>query len=181
MNENVKAKRPMEAFMTAAIFEIGMGSVVASRFKANEAVETGLFLVDTYCLGIKTAEFLKLDLDEYETEVLPMVAEGGRLEKIQPACAQKLVEQAAAYAAKLGFSPHHDYRKACRVFGGVSAQACASDFVFGLDGKPFYVPGPYDTAAEMHLILSVLESGCGPGNYAFDLLPALNEEAWRGD
>ncbi|MDB6036151.1 MAG: hypothetical protein JWM16_6489 [Verrucomicrobiales bacterium] len=184
MNDNFKVKRAMEAFMTAEMFEIGMGSVAVSRFKTNGAVETGIFLVDTYCLGIKNAEFLKLDLEEYETEVLPMVAAGGPLERIETACARKLVEQAAAYAHKLGFSPYPDYKKACRVFGGISAEACPPNFVFGLDGKPFFVPGPYDTAEEIHLVLTVLESKCGPGNYEFDLLPLLparDGETWKQD
>jgi hypothetical protein len=184
MNDVFKIRRATEALMTSAIFEIGMGSVVVSRFKTNGTVESGIFLLDTYCLGIKNAEFLKLGLDEYETEVLPMVEAGGQLERIEPACARKLVEQAAEYAHRLGFSPYPDYKKACRVFGGISAAACASDFVFGLDGKPFFVPGPYDTAEEIHLVLTVLESKCGPGNYEFDLLallPDMDGETWKQD
>src|SRR4051794_15779271 len=184
MNDVYRVKRPTEAFMTAAIFEIGMGSVMVSRFKTDGDVESGIFLLDTYCVGVKNAEFLKVDLDEYQTEILPMVEVGGRLERIQPACARKLVEQAAAYAHGLGFSPHPDYKKACRVFGGISAEACASQFVFGLDGKPFYVPGPYDTAEVIHLVLRVLDAKCGVGNYAFDLsplLPVMDGEDWKED
>ncbi|MDB6016244.1 MAG: hypothetical protein JWR19_733 [Pedosphaera sp.] len=174
MNTDIKGKRPPEAFMTANTFEIGIGRVIVSRFKPDDTVEFGIFLVDTYCLGIKDAGFVKESLLIYQTEILAQMGGEDGLEKIEPACGRKLLEQAAAYAARLGFAPHRDYKKACRVFGGISAAACSSDFVFGLNGKPFFIPGPYDTPQRIDTIVSVLDSRCGPGNYDFDLVTPMD-------
>jgi hypothetical protein len=56
-----------------------------------------------------------LDISEYEDEFLPRVGEQDPLEPMEPAGARKFVEGAVGYAARLGFSPHPDYKRACRV------------------------------------------------------------------
>jgi hypothetical protein len=168
-------KRPPEAFQSAKLWESGVGYVVISRFKGNGSVEAGVFLLDTYCLGVKNGFFTRVDESEYEEEVLNSVFdEDGRI-PLSPACARKLVESAIQYAQSLGFAPHPDYKAACRVLGGISSAECTQTFTFGKDGKPFYVQGPYDTPERAHRILALLEAKCGEGNYDY-LIVAGEEE-----
>src|SRR5205823_995245 len=85
------------------------------------------------------------------------------------ACARKLVEDAVAYAAKLSFAPHPDYKAACRVLGGLDAGGCETVFTFGQDGKPFYIQGPHDSPAFAQRVMNSLASRCGEGNYHYIL------------
>ena len=91
----------------------------------------------------------------------------------EPACARKLVEQAADYARSLGFAPHPNYKLGARVFGGINAADCPLRFTFGKDGKPFYFRGPHETEAQAEAIVRQLEKHCGPGN--FDYVIALGD------
>ena len=163
-----------EALWPKDLFEKGIGWVIVSRFKsAGQRVEAGVFLVDVFCLGVKWAAYECCDRQDYLGRIrghydseFPMVA-------VEPWCARKLVEQAAAYAHGLGFVPHLDYKKAARVFGGLQAEQCAQHFTFGREGKPFYCRGPKETEEQARRIVWQLEQRCGPGKY--DYLVALGD------
>jgi len=163
------SKRPPEAFMSANVFELGMGHVVLSRFTSRD-VESGVFLLDVGCLGVKDAFYTRVSLAEYEDRLLGRVFAGSGRKAMDPCCARKLVEDAIAYARDLGFAPHRDYKQAARVFGGISTQACASTFTFGKDGKPCFVQGPYDSPEKCARIMQVLRNRCGEGNFYYLLV-----------
>jgi hypothetical protein len=163
-------KRAPEAFVSSALFELGMGSVILSRFRSGGRVESGVFLLDVFCLGVKNAMFAQLDVTEYENELLGRYSAPDPLESIEPSCARKLVEDAVRYAAGLGFGPHPDYKKGCRVFGGIDPGACTRQFVFGHEGKPHYVQGPNDSRQRVARILNALEARCGEGNFFYTIL-----------
>jgi hypothetical protein len=147
-----------------------MGSVVLSRFKSEGRVESGVFLLDVFCLGVKDAMFVQLDMEEYEDNLLRRYSAQDPLEPIEPPCARKLVEEAVRYAAGLGFQPHPDYKKGCRVFGGTDPSACTRTFVFGHEGKPHYIQGPHDSPQRVAVILRALKTRCGEGNFSYTVL-----------
>lgn len=163
-------KRAPEAFVSSNLFELGMGYVILSRFKSEGRVESGVFLLDTYCLGAKEAMFVQLNVVEYKNDLLGGFATQAPLDPIEPSCARKLVEGAVRYAAGLGFQPHPDYRKGCRVFGGIDPGACTCQFVFGFKGKPHYVQGPHDSPQRIARILGTLRARCGEGNFTYAIL-----------
>jgi hypothetical protein len=143
-----------------------MGHVLVARFKNNGRVELGAFLVDVFCLGVKDAFFEQFDATaEYEALMEDLFASTPMATK--PEAARKLVESAVAYAARLGFGPAPDYKKACRVFGGIDAGRCPDSFEFGKEGKPFYIAGPYESPAQQERIVRQLEAKCGEGNYEY--------------
>jgi hypothetical protein len=129
------SKRAPLAYYSNNLFEMGIGHVVIARFKASGAAEIGVFLVDVSCLGVKNAFFLKADSGEFKDQLDQLFSRYAAIE-ISAACGRKLVESSVAYAANLGFPPHRDYKKACRVLGGIDAGECETDFVFGQDGLP---------------------------------------------
>ena len=163
-------KRAPEAFVSSALFEVGMGTVILSRFKSEGRVESGVFLLDAFCLGVKDATFVQLDVTRHEKQLLEGYSAQDPLEPIEPACARKLIEDAVRYAAGLGFQPHPDYKRACRVFGGTDPSACTRQFVFGDQGKPSYIQGPSDSPQRVARILETLRTRCGEGNFTFTLL-----------
>jgi hypothetical protein len=76
-------------------------------------------------------------------------------------CARQLVEGSEAYARELGFNPHADYQRTRQIFGDLDATACPILYVFGKDGKPFFMSGPYDTPARCRRSIDTLTRHCG--------------------
>ncbi|MCP5521722.1 MAG: hypothetical protein H7A46_09255 [Verrucomicrobiales bacterium] len=160
-------KRAPEAWCSAGLFEKGIGHVVVARFKLSGEAEIGVFLLDVHCLGVKDAFFTRMEGYEYEHDMLDRLFPDGGRTQMSPACARKLVEDAVAYTRGLGLGPHADYRKACRVFGGIKAAECDETFTFGESGKPLYVQGPHDSPAFAQRVISVLRAKLGDDGFHF--------------
>ena len=78
--------------------------------------------------------------------------------------ARHLVFGAVAYARELGFEPHPDFAAAA---GHLEPWSGPSAISFGRDGKPFFMPGPYDDAAS---VMKTLKRSVGRGNFDFTLV-----------
>jgi hypothetical protein len=180
-------KHPPEALRSAKLFDSGWGYLVVSRFKADGRVESGFFLLDTFCLGVKDAGFHCFgSIAVYQESLLDRLFPDEDPVRMTPAAARKLAEDAVSYARGLGFSPGGDYKKASRVFGGITTTTdCDEEFMFGKDGKPFYIQGPSDSPACVERILRLLEARCGEGGYhyivAADDFEPLDDEEENGE
>ncbi|MBV9121901.1 MAG: hypothetical protein JO112_00910 [Planctomycetes bacterium] len=155
-----------DCWVSEDLWNQGLGYVILSRQLPNGMVAFVNFLVDRYCLGVKDALATIIHESEYEKFVRDMFSRFD-LEKWDPPAARKLVEDAVAYAANIGFRPHPDYHKAKLIFGDIDASACQEEFEFGQDGKPTFIAGPHDTPQRCRQILQILEQHCGPDNYHF--------------
>jgi hypothetical protein len=163
-------KRPTEALRSVNLLDDGCGYLVISRFKADGHAEAGFFLLDLFCLGVKEAGFHQFSsFTDLQEDLLDLLFGEDEPVRMMPPAARKLVEDAVAYARDLGFSPATDYKKACRVFGGISTGDCDEEFVFGKEGKPFYIQGPSESPASCEEILRVLETSCGKDGYHYIL------------
>jgi hypothetical protein len=164
-----------ECLVPESLFDIGIGNVIVSRKMPNESIGAAFFLVDVFCLGIKDAFYDVLSSVAYDYRV--SVLEQETFRAIHPTCARKLVEGAEAYARDLGFTPHPDYQRARQIFGDLDATACPTPYVFGKDGKPFFISGPYDAPARCRRIIDTLTRRCGPEGFHFTVAgEALLEE-----
>ncbi|WP_339135018.1 MAG: hypothetical protein WGN25_16850 [Candidatus Electrothrix sp. GW3-4] len=146
--------------------DVGIGSVMITRKANNGDILAGVFLIDVYCLGIKDC-FVRVFNEENYPSFLEKVNMQGKLKKIHPTCARKLIEKAGEYAANLGFSPHKDYREAKKIFGDIESAACPRSFEFGKNGKPFYMAGPYDKPSFVKNVVNKLAKKCGPDEYHY--------------
>jgi len=155
-----------ECLVPASLFEQGLGNLVFSRALPDGHIAISVFLLDTFCLGAKNAFFTIGTKAEYEAHRNHCVTSQG-LQPIDPACFRKLVEGGVAYARELGFHPHTDYSMACQIFGDVDAAACKTDFEYGHEGRPLYISGPHESAAQVQAILHQLERQLGPDNFHF--------------
>ena len=179
MAEQMKeaAKAPVLHCSTSEeLWQEGMSQVLFSRCLPDGRVAVSVFLIDTYCLGIKDALAAILLRREYDERFRETIDLANKVD-LTPEFARKVVEGAVEYARSLGFQPHPDYHKAAPLFGDVDPSRCAEKFEFGLDGKPCYIPGPDDDLRKLRRILCTLESTCGPGNYKL-LLPTAFESAF---
>ncbi|MCD4652600.1 hypothetical protein K8T06_01550, partial [bacterium] len=123
-----------------------------------------------YCLGVKNALFKVVSESEYEKTLKPQlmhIDDDQSFEKIDSACARKLVEGAVSYAKELGFSPHKDYRSVKKIFGNIDSDACPTNYIYGKDGKPYYVRGPNESEIQAKRIINQLQEKCGEGNYDY--------------
>lgn len=168
-------QKPPVTYSSDSLLSTGMGHVVVARFKSGGRVELGVFLLDTYCLGVKNAFFHACDEAELADLLDRFFSSSGELEEHSGAWGRKLVEGAAAYARRLGFAPHRHYKRAARVLGGIDPKACTDTFVFGQNGKPFFIAGPNDTPARCRLIISVLTKKVGADGFHFTM-PANHDE-----
>lgn len=156
-----------EAFVGKDFRDSGMTQVVVARFRANGLGDMGFFLVDLWCLGVKNA-FLLEDLSEAEfRDIIREKLPEDMRERLHPACARKLIDGAVAYAQKLGFDPHRDFRKARRVLGGLEVQDCPETFTYGKDGKPCYVEGPDDVGERTERVLAILRARLGEEGFTY--------------
>jgi len=153
--------------ITDGIFDIGIGNVILARTKPSATVASALFLLDVHCLGVKDAAYTETTREKFFGTVAAFGQSAGLSVDIDPACARKIVADAVAYADRLGFAPHADYPAAEALFGDVDAGACATEHVFGMDGKPFFTAGPLDNSASVRRVLRVLTHSVGEGNFDY--------------
>lgn len=142
--------------------------MIVARFKSGgRRVEAGIFLVDVQCLGVKLAVYEDTTEEDFRRRILDHYSESFPMVSADPCCGRKLIEQAIAYASALGFGPHPDFKKAARVFGGLRVDECPQRFVFGRDGKPFYIRGPRETEEQAKRIVQHLAMRLGEGNFHY--------------
>lgn len=168
--------REPEAYWSDSLFELGAGIVTVCRFKSGNRVEAGLFLLDVFCRGVKDAHFRALTVDEFDHEFLVEYFGKDAPTRHPGACGRKLVEGAVRYALQLGLSPHADYKKGARVFGGINPDECPETFIYGHEGKPFYIQGSYDSDAEKDRVVKLLTSKLGPAGFTFLVADASDDE-----
>jgi hypothetical protein len=152
--------------VAAGAVEGGVASVILARGRTAEFATAAIFLVDTFCLGIKNVIFRDLDSDELAF-ICERMSETAPLAAIEPAHARGFLREAAAWGASIGFKPHRDFVAAEQLFGDVSADACDTAFTFGQDGKPFYMTGPTETRARIRQRLAHLLARFGPDGFEY--------------
>lgn len=144
----------------------GMGNVCVSRKLPDGRIAVGVFLLDIYCLGVKNAFHTILDVGKYD-EMVNSMGEKFTIKPIHITCARKLIEGGVDYARKFGFQPHPDYRIPKMLLNEADSSLCQTNYIYGYDGKPFYISGPNDDENKTKKIMNQLQRKCGDGNFHF--------------
>lgn len=134
----------------------GMGQLILARQCPDGRLACGLYLIDTYCLGVKNAHWDIMSEFAYDAMVRKSREANGPYRSVAPEYLAKIVQGALAYAEALGFAPHADFRAARLLLAGIDAAQCPDEFEFGRDGKPYYIQGPHDSPAQVRFILHQL-------------------------
>jgi hypothetical protein len=146
--------------LNESVFDAGMGTLIVARGVTPYHISFGSFLIDVFCLGIKDVMFQSVDSDALDF-YLDTTGASSPLVSVDPSYARKLLRDLAAWSQSIGFAPHRDFAAVERIFGDVSADASDEVFRFGLDGKPMYIPGPYDDAALIHRRMRLIQNYLG--------------------
>jgi hypothetical protein len=122
--------------------------------------------------------------DEYEEFIAQQPVDDPQ--RIDIDLAAKIVRTGIDYAGSLGFRPHRDYALAAPYLRDAHPENAEEDVPTGMDGKPYFISGPYDNVEK---ILAQLDRKVGQGNYTFaiggptagltldDLIPLEGHEA----
>ncbi len=130
---------------------------------AREFGAGGEVVVDTWCLGVKSA----LGPKPVERRKLPSFCADafrsypGTPVEVPLVLAQRIVFGAVGYARGLGFEPHADFAKAA---GHLGEWDGVCDLEFGRDGMPMYIEGPHD---DTWRIMRTLRQNAGDGNFHY--------------
>ena len=151
--------------------EVGLARIMIARAHESGRLIISSFLVDIFCLGIKSA-FCNADVpaDKFETEALRSYGDQKPM-TIGIHYAREIVFGALEYAGGLGFKPHPDFNLACCVLGREEPPGSRNIRFGGPDGKPMYIAGPDD---DVPVILKKLRKRLGEGGFEF-CVPATDD------
>lgn len=148
--------------------EHGITPVVIARQQAPDKVIFAVYMMDIYCLGVKDA-FANADLSlaKFERELPKMCAH--KPIECSVELAHEVVYGGMEYAARYGFHPHRDFTdQFCdQVLDPPDAHPRSNNVVFGHEGKPFYLSGPYDNQWKINTIINTLRRTAGEGNFHY--------------
>ena len=144
--------------------EIGLARIIVIRKQDKERYITAVFLVDTYCLGVKKAFCNAGGTEEHLADLLEAYYPDEEPEMFCLGCIQSIIGGAIEYAQKLGFDPDPGFELAGYVLG--EKEKCEPrNFKFGgPQGKPLYVAGPHD---DQGAIIQKLRKQLGDGGFDF--------------
>ncbi|MFZ4537386.1 hypothetical protein [Propionivibrio sp.] len=161
-----------EVFVNENIFAGGMGTLVYCRRTADMQHIVSMFLLDTYCLGVKNVVQSVMSAEQFA--VLKMQLERSHNSgfiPMPPPKARKLLEELVAWSRNLGFEPAADYGDAVRILNDTPLDDSSLAFEFGAQGKPFYIAGPRDSLAKSKRIIDQLAKKCGEGGFEYMISP----------
>jgi len=150
------------------LFERGNGMMILARQQSDGQLAVAGFLLDVFCLGVKDVFFRPFEPSELD-EYMDVLGQEAPLSDVDPAYARKLLRDSVAYARSLGLEPHPDFAAVEPLFGNISAAACDVSFEFGADGRPFYIPGPHESAKQITRRVRHLQERLGDDGFDFAL------------
>jgi hypothetical protein len=155
----------------------GLIQVLVARQQPEGDICFGVYLIDTYCLGLKNT-FAKTDFSrsQYINDVRNRIFRAGKPVECSIELAHQMIYQSMEYAAQFGFEPERDYALSQYLLEPRGELNEPYTLTFGKDGKPFFISGPHDNVGR---ILRQLDKTAGPGNY--DYMAMMGGDPFNGD
>ena len=151
---------------------MGLVEVLVARQQPDGNICFGVYLVDTFCLGLKnTFANAGFSRGRYQSEVRNKVFRAGKPVECPVELAHQMIYQSIEYAEQFGFEPQRDFALSQYLLAPRGELEEPYDLTFGKDGKPFFISGPNDNVTR---IMRQLEKTAGPGN--FDYLAMIGGE-----
>lgn len=122
--------------------EAGLATIVISRERADGKFVVGVFLTDTYCLGVKDVIY-RADADGVDFQkLLKGVFKDGIYEDISYAEAHNLIYGAIEFAEEADIYPYKDFNVAEYILEEDTDEIPLIEYEYGKDGRHFLVVGP---------------------------------------
>ena len=161
------AALPIRAcLLSEELFDTGMGTLVLARGATVGPIFFEVYLLDTFCRGVKNIIFRTMDQDQLDFYIDRLEA-ASPMTAVDPSYARKLVRDLVRWSRSIGFPPPREFAALERLFGDVDPDACKTEFDFGQDGKPFYISGPNETTNDGLRAVKHLQGQLGTGNFEY--------------
>lgn len=147
--------------------DAGFAHITISRKHVNGNLSWAVFLVDTYCLGVKSCFYIFNEPASAYQEQKESLPDSLEMQACDYPLAHNIIYGAVEFANDFGFSPHKDFKVAQYILEEDDDSVELIDIDFGKDGKPLYVSGPYDDPAKKDQVLATLTRTAGKGNFHF--------------
>ena len=143
----------------------GSASLLVARTQPTDEIVFALFLVDTYCLGLRRTFYaVGIDATRFESEVLPRIYQGNPPTSLTVEVAHEIVHGAIKYAEGIGFRPPREFRRTQQILDPPDAHPRSGSIEFGYKGRPVYLPGRNDNE---RAVLNRLVQTVGKGNFTY--------------
>lgn len=143
--------------------EIGLATIVVARRHTNGNYTLGIYLADTFCLGVKSSMYrFNISAEEYE-EYKEQLSQCGGLLPISYNEAHNVIFGSIDYAEELGIEPCKEFKLTHYLLEEDTDDIPLIDYEFGKDGKPCLI---VDDALEGSRYLPLLEDATG-GDYRY--------------
>jgi len=144
---------------------MGLVEVLVARQQPDGNICFGVYLVDTFCLGLKnTFANVGFSRSRYQSEIRNKVFRAGKPVECSIELAQQMIYQSIEYAEQFGFEPEKDFALSQYLLAPRGELEEPYQLTFGKDGKPFFIAGPNDNVTR---VLRQLEKTAGQGNYDY--------------
>lgn len=150
----------------------GMAAILISRKHINENFTYAVFLVDTFCLGVKDT-FFDFNVSELYDQTLENLKSVYEMEEIDYVLAHNIIYGAVAYAEDLGFKPTKSFKISQYLLEEDDDKVDLIDLEFGLNGMPAIFLSKEKNSKG---IITTLEKTVGAGNFLIVTEGPENEE-----
>lgn len=140
---------------------LGISNVIVARQHMSGNITVGVYMVDTYCLGVKDTLYrFNVSEEDYE-ELKSMFATKAAFKQVSYELVHNFILGAVAYAEELGISPHKDFAITEMILEEDDENITLMEMEFGFEGKPLLM---VDTMLEASKYVKILEQNI-PGGY----------------
>lgn len=168
LREKARSMQIGKCYITPEWEDRGNADVIVSRKRSDGNLAVGMFLVDTFCMGVKDALYnTDMSPEEFNDMVRHMEEEAG-LEEISYNEAHNLIYGSIAFAEEGGIEPTKSFNLASYILEEDTDDIPLIEYEYGKDGKHFLVI--YGNQIEKQALNQLhITLGEGNFNYIYDL------------
>lgn len=177
MLENARSYPVFDCLVNEGWQTKGIATVLLARTQPNGLLLVGSYLVDIWCLGLKST-FITPDMttQDYKRKLVAKAGGGDPMEKCPLELAHRIIYGGIDYAAQFGFKPDSDFEFSQWVLEERGALAHC-EVTFGQNDKPLFVAGPRDnTQAILRQLAKTVGLGEGKAHYIVPIGPQPGDE-----
>ena len=163
MKQRARSLEIGTCYVSDDMTEYGEGSVIVTRRHTGGRVSVAMYLVDTYCIGVKDSLF-RLRLEEEELE--EMLDRAPSIRECSYEEAHNWVYGAIAWAEEAGIEPDKSFAVTKYMLEEDTDDIPLIEYEFGRDGKHFLMA---NNNLEASRYLPLLKKNLGEGNFTFTI------------
>lgn len=139
MREKARTLPIGKCYITPDWKESGISQIIITRVRPSGNLSIGIFLVDTFCIGVKDAAYYANMLEEDFADLIKRYESGPGLEEISYNEAHNIIYGAIDFAEEGGIKPAKDFKTAGYILEKDTDEIPLIEYEFGKDGKHFLV------------------------------------------